>query len=127
MVKINDILKLKLKPKEKQTKLVEAICNSKIKDKEFIAFFQSTSDVDKGTCAIVMKHISEEKPEILVPYIDILVEYINCRAPRVKWGIPEAIGNLAKSYPDKVVQAIPFLLKNTIENKKKFGTLDGVT
>jgi len=117
MVKINDILQLNLKPKEKQTKLVEAICNSKIKDKEFIAFFQSASDVDKGTCAIVMKHISEEKPEILAPYIGILVEYINYRVPRVKWGIPEAIGNLAKSYPDKVVQAIPFLLQNTIENK----------
>jgi hypothetical protein len=117
MVKIKEILQSKLKPKEKQTKLVEAVCSSKIKDREFIAFFQSASDVDKGTCADVMKRISEKKPEILAPYIDILVEYINYRAPRVKWGVPEAIGNLAKKYPDKVVQAIPYLLKNTIENK----------
>lgn len=64
-----------------------------------------------------MKHISEQKPEILAPYIDLLVDYINYKAPRVKWGVPEAIGNLAKNYPDKVVQAIPNLMQNTVENK----------
>lgn len=116
MGKIEEILHSNLKPKEKQTKLVETVCNGKIQDKEFIEFFKSASDVDKGTCADAMKHISEQKPEILAPYIDFLVEYINYKAPRVKWGVPETIGNLAKKYPDKVVQAIPYLLQNTIEN-----------
>lgn len=64
-----------------------------------------------------MKHFSEQKPEILAPYIDLLMGYINYKAPRVKWGVPEAIGNLAKKYPDKMVQAIPYLLQNTVENK----------
>jgi len=64
-----------------------------------------------------MKHISEQKPEILAPYIGLLVEYINYKAPRVKWGVSEAIGNLAKKYPDRVVKAIPYLLQNTVENK----------
>ena len=117
MDKIEVILQSNLKPKEKQAKLVEAICNGKIKDKEFIEFFKSAPDVDKGTCTDVMKHISGQKPEILAPYIDILVKYINYKAPRVKWGVPEAIGNLAKKYPDKVVKAIPCLLQNTVENK----------
>jgi hypothetical protein len=116
MGKIEEILHSNLKPKEKQTKLVETVCNGKIQDKEFIKFFKSAPDVDKGTCADAMKHISEQKPEILAPYIDILVEYINYKAPRVKWGVPEAIGNLAKKYPDKVIQAIPYLLQNTVEN-----------
>ena len=117
MDKIEEILHSNLKPKEKQTKLVEAVCNGKIQNKEFIEFFKSASDVDKGTCADAIKHISEQKPEILAPHIDTLVEYINYKAPRVKWGVPEAIGNLAKKYPDKVIQAIPCLLKNTVENK----------
>lgn len=116
MGKIEEILHSNLKPKDKQTKLVETVCNGKIQDKEFIEFFKSASDVDKGICADAMKHISEQKPEILAPYIDILVEYINYKAPRVKWGVPEAIGNLAKKYPDKVIQAIPYLLQNTVEN-----------
>ena len=59
MSKIEEILHSNLKPKEKQTKLVKAVCNGKIPDKEFIDFFKSASDVDKGTCADVMKHISE--------------------------------------------------------------------
>ena len=64
-----------------------------------------------------MKHVSEQKPEILAPYIDTLVEYINHKAPRVKWGVSEAIGNLALKYPDEVVMAIPFLLRNTVGNE----------
>jgi len=117
MSKIEEILKVKIKPKEKQVKLVEAIIHKKIPAKEFIEFFESAKDTDKGTCADVMKHVSEEKPEILEPFIDILIKYINYELPRVKWGVPETIGNLSKKYPEKVVGAIPYLLKNTTDDK----------
>lgn len=117
MGKIEYILQSDLRPKEKQAKLAESICNGKIEAKEFIDFFKSALDVDKGTCADIMKHVSEQKPEIFEPYIDLLVDHINYRSPRVKWGVPEAIGNLAKKYPDKVIKSIPYLMKNTIENK----------
>jgi len=124
MSKIEEILqanlpagKVGIKPKEKQTKLVEAVVSGKIPAKEFIAFFESANDVDKGTCADVVKHVSGQKPEILAPFIDTLVEYINYKAPRVKWGVPEAIGNMAKVYPDKVEKAIPYLLKNTTDEE----------
>ncbi len=112
MTKIEEILQQKIKPKEKQTKLVNAVVSKKISTDEFIAFFEAASDIDKGTCADVMKHVSSESPEIFIPYIDVLIKYINYKAPRVKWGIPEAIGNMAKNYPDKIVKAIPFLLEN---------------
>jgi hypothetical protein len=72
--------------------------------------------VDKGTCADVMKHVSTHSPELLVPYIDVLVNYINYKAPRVKWGVPEAIGNLAQKYPEKTEKAIPYLIKNIADN-----------
>jgi hypothetical protein len=114
---IEEVLKSKLKPKEKQTILVEAITQNKVSVKEFISFFESASDVDKGTCADIMKHVSAENPELLSPYIDVLVKYINYKAARVKWGVPEAIGNLAKKYPKQVTKAIPNLLLNTDINK----------
>ena len=117
MGRIEDILQSSLKPKEKQVRLVETVCDGKIQARELIEFFQAASDVDKGTCTDVMKHVSAKQPEILAPYIEFLIKYINYKAPRVKWGIPEAIGNLAKKYPDKVVQAIPYLMHNTIDNK----------
>ncbi len=110
---IEDILKSKSKPKEKQLQLVEAVCNDKINDEEFIDFFTSASDVDKGTCADAMKHISKLKPEVFAPFIDTLVDYIDYKASRVKWDVPETIGNMTKKCPDKVEKAIPKLLRNT--------------
>jgi hypothetical protein len=117
MLKIEEILQSKIKPKEKQTSLVEAICQKIITTNEFMAFFESASDVDKGTCADAMKHISASNPEILAPYIETLIKYINHPLPRVKWGVPEAIGNMAKDYPEQTVRAIPYLLKNTTDEK----------
>jgi hypothetical protein len=117
MSKIEETLQSKIKPKEKQMKLVEAVVFKKIPAKEFMAFFESATDVDKGTCADVMKHVSAQRPEILGPFIDTLIKYINYQAPRVKWGVPEAVGHLAKNYPDQAAKAIPNLLKNTTDDK----------
>ncbi len=117
MSKIEEILQQKIKPKEKLSKLVEAVCKESVSVKEFIAFFESAADVDKGTCADAMKHISVSNPEILAPYILILIKYINYKLPRVKWGVPEAIGKMSKDYPEETAKAIPHLLKNTTDDK----------
>ncbi|MBN2036115.1 MAG: hypothetical protein JW768_05175 [Chitinispirillaceae bacterium] len=106
-----------MKPKEKQTALVEAVCGGAANAKELIDFFISASYVDKGSCADAMKHIAERNPEILEPYIDTLLPYINHKAPRVKWGVSEAVGSCAAKYPDKSALAIPYLLRNTAENE----------
>ncbi len=109
---IEHIVLSKIKPKEKQTRLVRALVTKEIPVKTFIAFFESASDVDRGVCADAMKHLSAESPHLLAPYIDVLVNYVNDSAPRVKWGVPEAIGNMSASYPAKAAKAIPSLLKN---------------
>jgi hypothetical protein len=117
MSKIEEVLQSKMKPKEKQAKLVEAVISGIIPVKEFMTFFKSAKDIDKGTCADVMKHVSAQKPSLLAPYIDTLIEYVNFDLPRVKWGVPEAIGNMSKEYPEKVDKAIPNLLKNTNDDE----------
>jgi len=112
-------------------KIIEEIRNWKGKPKDLVAFLtksviedgtlfaqivdclKSGSDVEKGTCADVMKHVTKDRPEIAVPYISEMIEYVNYQAPRVKWGIPESIGNMAQKFPDKVEKAIPKLLMNT--------------
>jgi hypothetical protein len=108
-----EILDSNLKHKEKVTKITEEINNNSEKFKELIELFRSGNDVTKGTCAEVMKFVSQQTPKIFLPYLDELIEYVSYKAPRVKWGIPEAIGHLAKTYPDKVAKAIPKLLENT--------------
>jgi len=115
---IEDILNSKIKPKEKQMKLVDLIVSGEIQIDEFISFFKSAKDTAKGTCADVLKNVSAQNPELLEPYIDTLLNYINYPLPRVKWGIPETIGNMASHYPNKVTKAVPLLLKNTTDDKK---------
>ncbi|MBN1143228.1 MAG: hypothetical protein JXA72_02350 [Bacteroidales bacterium] len=115
-MEIESILHSKIKPKEKQIMLVDSVVTKKIQVEDFVLFFESASDVDKGTCADVMKHVSKSDPALLVPYIDILIGFINYKAPRVKWGIPEAIGNMAKDFPEQTEKAIPFLLQNIADD-----------
>jgi hypothetical protein len=83
------------KPKE----LVRFLMNSVKEDKtlfaQLVECLKSGSDVEKGTCADVMKNVTKDEPEIATPYINEMIEYINYKAPRVKWGVPESIGNIA--------------------------------
>jgi len=112
----DDIKNWEGKPKE----LVEFLTQKVMKDKksfsQLVDLLKTGSDVEKGTSADVMKHITAESPEIAAPYIEELIGFINHKLPRVKWGVPEAIGNISKSHPDKVTKAIPDLLKNTKED-----------
>lgn len=113
MAKIGEILKSRLKPKEKVALLSESIKKDKALIKELIECFIAGSDVEKGTCADVMKHVSKDTPEILIPYIDDLIGYVNYTSPRVRWGVPESIGNMSEKFPGEVEKAIPKLLINT--------------
>ena len=115
---IKEILNSNRKPKEKVSVSSERIKKDKALFKELMEILRTGSDVEKGTCADIMKHVTVENPETAVPYIDEVIGYINYKAPRVRWGVPESIGNVAKKYPEKVEKAIPFLLKNTVENKE---------
>ena len=117
METIRVILDSKKKPKEIVSGSAERILqNPKLFD-ELMTILKTGSDVEKGTCADIMKNVTAEKPEIAEPFIEELISFINYKAPRVKWGVPESIGNIAKNSPQKVEKAIPFLLKNTPENK----------
>jgi hypothetical protein len=116
--KIEHILHSKDKPKCKQAAFGDAILSFEITLADFFSFFQSGKDSDKGACADALKYISAKNPALLAPYLDILIEYINHPLPRVKWGVPEAIGNLAKDFPGEVEIAIPNLLKNTTADEK---------
>ena len=109
----DEIRNWKGKPKELVAFLTESIEKDEKLFAQLIEILKSGSDVDKGTAADVMKHVSKNKPEMVALYIDDLVDYINYKAPRVKWGVPETIGNLAQKYPTEVDKAIPRLLVNT--------------
>ncbi|MHA1840240.1 MAG: HEAT repeat domain-containing protein [Candidatus Ranarchaeia archaeon] len=113
MGEIQEILDSKIKPKEKVCLVKEKIRDNRKLVDELMYIFENGSDIEKGTCADIMKHITKDNPEVLVPYVDELIDYINYRASRVKWGVPEAIGNIAREFPSIVEKAVPPLLVNT--------------
>ena len=113
MVKtVREIMSSDLKHKAQ----VEAMAELAVHDQKAVAglfdVLQQGNDVEKGTAAEVMKFVSKADPDLMVPYIDVLIEYIDYKAPRVRWGCPESIGYIARKYPDKVEGAIPKLLGN---------------
>ena len=82
----DEIRNWKDKPKELVTFLTESIEKDEKLFSQLIEILNSGSDVEKGTAADAMKHVSQDKPDIVAPYIDNIVGYINYKAPRVKWG-----------------------------------------
>ena len=109
---IQDLLSSKKQHKELVSQLTEKAKHGGTTLNELIEILKTGRDVDKGTAAEVMKFISQENPTALAPYINVLIDNIDYKAPRVRWGCPEAIGYLAVNYPDQVAPAIPKLLEN---------------
>ncbi|MHA1332255.1 MAG: hypothetical protein ACTSR2_14400 [Candidatus Hodarchaeales archaeon] len=110
---IKDVLSQRIKSKEKVDKITKIVIENPDKIKILISSFKQGTDTEKGTYTTALKQISANNPEIVEPYVDELIEYINHKSNRVKWGIPETIGNLAEKYPYRIEKAIPNLLLNT--------------
>ena len=110
---IRQVLKSDMKHKERVASITEKVIRDQGLIASLIELLERGSDVERGTCAEVLKFVSKDRPEIVIDYLDTLIEYIDHKASRVRWGVPESIGNLAKDYPDQVGRAIPKLLDNT--------------
>jgi hypothetical protein len=107
-----EIMSSEMKHKEQVDVMTAMVKSDQTALAELFDILKSGTDVQKGTAAEVMKFVSKDKPDIMAPYIGTLIEYIDYKAPRVRWGCPEAIGNLAPKYPHEVEGAIPKLLGN---------------
>ena len=111
---LEEIREWKGKPKELVTFLTKSVKEDKKLFAQLVDCLKSGSDVEKGTCADVMKNVTKDEPEIAISHVNEMIEYINYKSPRVKWGIPESIGNMAQKFPDHVESAIPRLLMKRI-------------
>jgi hypothetical protein len=112
---LKEIMSSEMKHKEQVALMADMAKSDEIALAQLFDILRTGSDVQKGTAAEVMKFVSKDNPDSMLPYIDVLVEYIDYKAPRVKWGCPEAIGYIAQKYPREVEKAIPKLLKNLNE------------
>ncbi len=119
MKTIKEILNSGRKLKEKVTLSATEIQKDNSLFNELMEILETGADVEKGTCSDIMKHVTAEKPEIAEPYINDLIRYINYKAPRVRWGVPESIGNIAKKEKNYGVRKV--YLKAIKDNEKNSG------
>lgn len=64
---IKEILQSEKKPKEKVALLTEKIKGDKKLFNQLIKLLKKVNDVEKGTCAEVLKFVSKDQPEIVAP------------------------------------------------------------
>lgn len=113
MDEIKNILQSKKKPKEK----VSLLAKKAKEDKKFldglVEYFKIGSTAEKGSCIEAMEYVSQDKPDMVVPFLNFIIENINYNAPRVRWESARVIGNLAPKYPGKASKSIDRLFLNT--------------
>jgi len=102
-----------LKPKEKIVRLAEELKIGKRSIDELVGYYKNATDAEKGMYLSVLAHVTKTVPEFIKNNLDFVFEQINYKAPKVKLEASEIVANVAKEFPDKVVKAIPKLLKNT--------------
>ena len=110
---LDEIRSKKKKPKELIIFLAEKTKKNPDLFLQLIDGLTTGSKSEKGTCLSVVAHIAKKKPELVIPYLTNITEYINHDAPRVRWEAAEVIANIAQKFPDKVSKTLPQLLLNT--------------
>ena len=110
---LNEILKEKLKPKEKTLQIADALKSDPKAMEELLALWKVAKDPEKGTLLSAVTLIASGNPGFVSNHLDFVIAQIGHKAPRVKWEAAEIVGHASKVCGDKVLVAIPALLANT--------------
>jgi len=113
MNEIVNILKSKIKPKEKVTRLADEIKRDIKFIKEIINYFETAKAGDQGHLIESLEYTSKEYPELIIPHLEFIIQHLDNDAPRVKWECARIIVNLAPRYCEKLIKSIPNILRNT--------------
>lgn len=73
------------------------------------------TDAERGVCLEVLEHVSQKSPEIVFPYLDLVIKSLQDKAPRVKWEAARTIANLAPKYPEETATTTEALMQNTTD------------
>ena len=113
MDEIKNILKSKIKPKEKVSKLADELAKGSILPDDLIEYYFSCPKAEKGHCIEAIELMTKSKPELGISYIDFVIEQINHENPSVKREASRVVANMVVICKNKMELAIPLLLKNT--------------
>jgi HEAT repeat protein len=110
---IEEILKAKVKPKEKTARLTESLKRGEATVEELVEYFTGAKDSERGTCMEALEALTQDDPKAADAVLNFVIEQIGAKAPRVKWEASRVVANSARAFPKRVAAALPALLKNT--------------
>lgn len=64
-----------------------------------------------GDCCEVMTKVAESKPELVTPYVDLLVPLLSHKTTRVRWETMHTLALAAELIPDKLKALVPRLIE----------------
>lgn len=115
MTLLEEIKKSNKKPKELLVYLSSLVKKDKSILKSFSDCLKNGNDVERGICMETLEYISKDAPEIAEPHVETVINFLNDKAPRVKWEAARVIANISSKCPEKAVKAVDNLLKNTTD------------
>jgi len=102
------------KPKERISKLAEAIINRSINIDELIEFALNSKDPIKASCIEALEYVSKKHPELINRRaFDFAINSLQEKAPRIKWESAKVIGNTVSLFANDLDKALHNLLENT--------------
>lgn len=110
---IQEILKLKIKPKEKIIRLAEKLKGDKKLVAELIDYYSRAPEPHKNACLGAVEFITKEDQQFADSCLEFVVEQIGHKVPRVKLEASCIVANVAEAFPERTAKAVPKLLKST--------------
>ncbi len=78
---------------------------------ELVAFFETRPHPDEQKDAILtLAYVAEQSPDLMVPYVDFLLQNFHSKINRVVWGSMIALAHIASKIPDKMYQSLPAVI-----------------
>ena len=93
--------------------------NTSLYLKDIVEGLSSNERRVQSGCAEIASRLSEEKPEILYPHVDVFLENLNARPPVLRWEAVCTLGNLIRvdkehKIPQEIDKIMNFLADSSI-------------
>jgi hypothetical protein len=113
MPDIKEILKSGSPSGEITQMLAEALKSNRDSVSQAIDYFAKAPAGEKGHIIEAIELITKNEPRFASACLDFIFSNIDHKAPRVRWEAQRIVANIAREFPEKVVEAIPGIIENT--------------
>lgn len=86
--------------------------NNTVGIKELVAHLKTGKKAVKQDCIKVLYEIGYLKPDLISPYLQDFVPFLNDKNNRLQWGAMTALSTLTKKNPQQIFELLPAILQS---------------